>query len=364
MAYDPGDLPLFSSILHPTDFSVASESAFAHALAIALTDTAHLAILHAGGSPQDWHEFPEVRGTLVRWGLLEPGVSPAEVKEKLALSVKKVRTEESDPLAAILDYLDGHPVDLLVMATRGVRGLARWYAPSLAEALTRLAKLPALLVPAGASGFVSDRDGSVSLRRILVPVDHAPGAAPAVGFVEHAAHVLAEVDATLLHVGDEPSPEVALPDEPRCAWDAVRKEGPVVETILDTAREIDVDLIVMVTDGRDGFLDILRGSHTDRVLQHTPVPILSLPAGWSAPLSTGPGQPISRLAEDARARTDRVTRAMFRSVAKAAHPDAGGDGDGALLDRAIRARDAGDLRELASLADEAEQPPPPRPEEG
>lgn len=357
--HDPRDLPLFSSVFHPSDFSDASEAAFAHALAIALVGPSHLTILHAGGDPGEWEDFPAVHATLTRWGLLGPEDSRDAVKEKLAVGVKKVLTHEKDPLAAIVGYLDDHPTDLLVLATRGVRGLARWFVPSMAESLTRLARLPTLLVPKRTRGFVEPETGAVSLRRILVPVDHTPDAEPAVTFVEHTGHVLGAVEATLLHAGAAEAPVVALPENPRCTWDAVQTDGGAVESILDAARDLPADLIVMVTDGRDGFLDILRGTHTERVLQDTPAPILSLPEGWGHPFETGEvSTSISDLASTARARGDRARTALFRSVAMAAHPDRTGD-NGELMKRAIEAREAGDVEELQSLA----RRPPPSPQE-
>jgi nucleotide-binding universal stress UspA family protein len=33
----------------------------------------------------------------------------------------------------------------------------------------------------------------------------------------------------------------------------------------------------MSTDGRNGFLDALRGSHSERVLRRTPCPLLAIP---------------------------------------------------------------------------------------
>ncbi|MFN5184436.1 MAG: universal stress protein [Planctomycetota bacterium] len=35
----------------------------------------------------------------------------------------------------------------------------------------------------------------------------------------------------------------------------------------------------MATDGRDGFLDALRGSHSERVLRHAHCPLLIIPVG-------------------------------------------------------------------------------------
>ena len=64
--------PFIEEVVHPTDLSPASERAFAHALAIALVRRARLIILHVAADDRpDWGEFPAVRGTLERWGLLE-----------------------------------------------------------------------------------------------------------------------------------------------------------------------------------------------------------------------------------------------------------------------------------------------------
>lgn len=75
---EPSDtIPFVNSIFHPSDFSKASELAFAHALAIALIRKTELVILHAGpGQLDDWAQFPPVRKTLERWQVLAPG-SPA-----------------------------------------------------------------------------------------------------------------------------------------------------------------------------------------------------------------------------------------------------------------------------------------------
>jgi nucleotide-binding universal stress UspA family protein len=58
----------------------------------------------------------------------------------------------------------------------------------------------------------------------------------------------------------------------------VTRDGEVVETILALAGECAADLIVMATAGRQGFLDALRGSTTERVLRGGAVPLLAVPA--------------------------------------------------------------------------------------
>ncbi len=85
-------LPL-DNIFHPSDFSAASEIAFAHALKLALAARATLRILHVSANVVDveWADFPGIRRTLERWGVIPPGSSRSAVA-KLGLRPKKIRT--------------------------------------------------------------------------------------------------------------------------------------------------------------------------------------------------------------------------------------------------------------------------------
>jgi nucleotide-binding universal stress UspA family protein len=56
-------------------------------------------------------------------------------------------------------------------------------------------------------------------------------------------------------------------------------QGPVAEAILDHARSLAVDVIVMSTHGRGGVSRWVYGSVADRVLQAAPCPVLLIRAG-------------------------------------------------------------------------------------
>jgi nucleotide-binding universal stress UspA family protein len=66
---------------------------------------------------------------------------------------------------------------------------------------------------------------------------------------------------------------------PGWQWNGIVKSGEVIGAIVQTASDMDTDLIVMSADGRNGFLDALRGSHSERVLRRTPCPLLAIPSG-------------------------------------------------------------------------------------
>jgi nucleotide-binding universal stress UspA family protein len=275
-------LPFVEAVLHPTDFSPASEAAFAHALAIALLRQTKLWILHAGSEDDgpDWHSFPAVRATLARWGLLGADAPRAAVYNDLHVRVAKVATRDSDPVRATLDFLERHEPDLLVLATEGREGLPRWIRPSKAETLARRVGTRTLFVPEGARGFVSLATGTTSLRRILVPVDHAPRADDAIEVATRAATALGDrpVEITLLHVGEAgKAPRLARTAGEAWTFREATRQGDVVDEIAAEAEACGADLVVMATQGRHGVLDALRGSVTERVLRRAPCPLLAVP---------------------------------------------------------------------------------------
>ena len=52
----------------------------------------------------------------------------------------------------------------------------------------------------------------------------------------------------------------------------------VARGIVDHIREDEPDLVVMATKGHDGFLDMFRGSKTERVLRAVSCPLMAVPA--------------------------------------------------------------------------------------
>jgi nucleotide-binding universal stress UspA family protein len=277
------DAPFVRSILHPSDFSEASHAAFAHALAIALYRQASFTVLHVVPRTQAvdvWTDSPPVRQTLERWGLLEPGSPRTAVYDNLSIGVAKINIRSTDPLKAILSNLEERPSDLIVLATEARQGIPRWLKPSVAEGVARRSKTMSLFVPEGARGIVSPKDGTISMRRILVPVDDDPDPAAAVGYATRAAVMSREdvVEIHLLRVGRKPDwPELQLPELQSVTFERIHRDGDVVEQIVGTADEISADLIVMGTSGAKGILGALRGSVTEQVLRQSPCCLLAVP---------------------------------------------------------------------------------------
>jgi nucleotide-binding universal stress UspA family protein len=271
-------VPFVQSIFHPSDFSKASELAFAHALAIALIRKTELVIMHVRrGEREDWSAFPAVRKTLARWQVLEPGSHPREVFQRLGVAAVKVSTR-GNPVRASMQQIHKQNPDLVVLATRGRHGLPLWLKPSVAQAIARRTGTMTLFVPGGCRGIVSI-DGVIQLHRILIPVDREPNAQEAVIRAVRAAEAFGDeaVEIVILHVNGGVLPQFDRPETQACVWKELHRKGDVAPTILDAAR--DADLIVMATEGRHGVVDALRGSVTERVVRGASCPVLAVPAG-------------------------------------------------------------------------------------
>jgi nucleotide-binding universal stress UspA family protein len=265
----------FQTIVHPTDFSNASANAFAHALRIVLAIKGTLHLLHVADSESLHDGFPHIRHALALWNLMEEDETPASVG-KLGIRVSKVGLESETPLSGLLKFLALHPTDLIVMATHGRDGIDHWLHGSIAEEVSRKAKVATLFIPPTARGFVDQDTGKVSLSRVLVPVDNSPPTdvlRNIRAFVQSVGGSNALFE--FMHVG-ETGPQII---EDGAVVPVALQTGDPVSAILATAQQ--ADLVAMPTKGHDGFLDVLRGSTTERVVRHAPCPVLALPVNTS-----------------------------------------------------------------------------------
>lgn len=271
------EVKIAEAVFHPTDFSEASERAFADALAIAVLSGARIDVFHAGPSlAQDWQKFPAVRATLERWGLLPAGSPRSAVFERLGVAVTKAELEGS-PTRACLRAIQESDPDLVVLATEGRNGIARWLRPSVAEAILHRTRASTLFVPVGGRNLVSPEDGEIRVGRILVAVADRPSPDAAIAQAERFALALGTEGVTIevLRVNG-PVPKTPESRAPELEWRGVTASGDVVEQILTAAHSSDV--IVVATEGSHGIWDALRGSTTSRIVQGAVCPVLAVPA--------------------------------------------------------------------------------------
>jgi nucleotide-binding universal stress UspA family protein len=268
-------------VFHPTDFSPASMAAFGHALKLSLSMKSDLTIMHVDPSraDPDFEDFPRVRTTLSRWGILREGASKEELLA-LGLGVRKIRAVAETPVTSMLQLLRRKPADLIVLATYPEDTLGQWLSEPVGESLTRKAHTMSLFVPDHSKGLVSLDTGAVEMQRILIPVDHRPhpqGSVDAACMMADGLEVK-DVRFVVLYVGEKANmPSLRLPQREGWNWKQSATSGVVVDEILDVAGWLQPDLIVMSTEWKHGFLDTLLGSTTERVLRRTTCPLLAVP---------------------------------------------------------------------------------------
>jgi nucleotide-binding universal stress UspA family protein len=265
-------------ILHPTDFSEASEVAFVHALKLALATKGHLHVLHVSSHDERVRRnFPGVRGVLERWGVL-PRESPPEAVGDLGIEVVKVEAVGDDPVLVAHDFLRRHPAEMIVLATHQRDGLGRWRQPSVAEQIARQARQVTLFVPDGTDGFVDTVTGGVRLERILIPIDRIPAPQPAIEAAAALALLEGEAPTTflLVHAGQAELVDVVTREKPGWTWQRSLLTGEPATALVGAIRNFRPDLVVMATAGHHGFMDALRGSTTERVLRAVRCPLLAV----------------------------------------------------------------------------------------
>jgi nucleotide-binding universal stress UspA family protein len=270
---------MIGRIAHPTDFSELSTSAFLHALRLAVAAQCSIDLLHVKSerARQHWESFPHVREALANWGVLEPQDLPADIAAKAGIIVRKAEIDHAKgPAAGIFQYLAEQPANLIVTAPHDHGMLNRWVSGSVSEEIALRTHCPSLFIGERAKPFVDKQTGSIKLSTVLVPIDHTPSPHRV---IEHLTRFFTSFglapDYALLHVGEQAP---VLYDDMGQKIPVTRATGPVAQAILEHADAEQVDLIAMPTAGHDGFLDILRGSTTERVMRQARCPLLAIPA--------------------------------------------------------------------------------------
>lgn len=268
---------MIQAIAHATDFSPASADAFRHAVRLAVEFRARLDLLHVKvlGAANAWTSFPDPAQIVAEWGMLPAGAKLDELTDRTGVHVRTAEIHHKDAISGIVTFLLSHRPDLILVATGGRDGLARWRAPSFSERVAREAHIPTLFFGPEAKPFVDAETGAMSLNRIVMPIAGQPSPRRAINTLK-SLFSPSQYAWNLIHVGDT-SPWIVdkSSGEP---LNVELVQGPVIETILKTADRKQADLMAMPTAGHDGFLDALRGSTTERVLHDSRLPLLALPA--------------------------------------------------------------------------------------
>ncbi|WP_348612467.1 universal stress protein [Halobaculum rarum] len=138
---------MYSTILIPTDGSEGADGAIDHAIDIATTYDAALHTLYVVDT--DIGVDASITGMFdaledVGQNAIDEVVSRAETA---GVDQIEGAIGQGKPHRVILEYIDEHDVDLVVMGTHGRTGLDRYLIGSVTERVVRLSDTPVLTVP-------------------------------------------------------------------------------------------------------------------------------------------------------------------------------------------------------------------------
>lgn len=270
-------------IVCTTDFTPDSERSFYHALALALAKRARLTLLHVGTESREqvpWQRFPSVRETLQRWRLIQSPQPREAVTEMIEVRKKAMRDEE--PVQGILDFIDVHRVDLLVMIAHQIQGWGPLRKTPTALRVLRAAASDLLLLPDDGPDVLDRESGQFHLRHILLPVCGNRDIRGAISSIGALLHKVAGdgLSVTLLETGNgKRRTDHPLPANPGIDWQVVQRPGKPLEIILEEADRIDADLIVMPATRGTRLFDRWNGTRPEQVLSRVRRPLLAVTSG-------------------------------------------------------------------------------------
>lgn len=191
-----------------------------------------------------------------------------------------LRVVVDEPLDAIVEVLRQSHADLIVMGTHGRPGVSRLTFGSATEAVMRVATVPVIVVNPAATV-------TADVEKVLCPVTYTPACRDA---LRHAA-ALAKGPApvVLLRAVDDDQARMEsdelnrlrewLPAEfaDRCQ---IKLVSPAHEAarILETAQEVQAQLIAFGVPAGRGIRDGLLGTTADQVVHGSPCPVLTVSA--------------------------------------------------------------------------------------
>ncbi len=270
-------------ILVPTDFSECASKAVDLAIPMAKRLDAEVLFLHLYPDPVGSLHVPNNAGII--------SLSHAElghIKTDLDLLVRRAESLGVKARAVLVydrgserieDYADSYRVDLIIMGTHGLRGIAEWVGGSNAQYVTRHTDVPVLVV--------KNEVKSSHIRNILFASSFEENVTAPLLFLTELATCF---DATihLLYVNlaiHSIEHELArktmagvvarFPDNKfTINFGETNDEELAINTAAD---KVGADLITLTPHDRDGVLKLFSHSIAENLVNHTSFPVLVLP---------------------------------------------------------------------------------------
>jgi nucleotide-binding universal stress UspA family protein len=294
------------SILLATDFSAPARRAYAYALRLSSVLNARLILLHVIKAPAGFQAGARRSlAPLKTKALLELGRMAHHAEEHGVVARHKLLV--GVPEEAILKVAEERSPELIAMGTQGRTGWDRLKLGSTAETVLQRAPCPVLTVHASMVADVPAGPRRIKLTRILVAMDFSVCSQAALRSAAMWRHRL-KAQMFLVHAFQSPA---AAPPSDRnlpkplrekaerrvqaalgvssaneSIADLIFASGDPVEVILDQAKRLRADLIVLGTHGRRGLQRLVLGSVAESIVRRASCPVLVVKAGVGQRLDT------------------------------------------------------------------------------
>jgi nucleotide-binding universal stress UspA family protein len=291
----------FQKILVPIDFSEFSSNALKYAIGLAEKFHSNLILLHAVVLFEDDVNEEERFQEYEEWVRKREKNIDAHMKKnelkanQKGISVDSVILRSVSAADAILEYLNDHSCDLIIMGTHGRTGLKHIFLGSVAEKIVRLSPIPVLSVHRSVQDF--------KIENIIAPIDFSIYSKNAADYAISIAqnfnaqvnfiHVIEkEIHPSFYAAGVESIFQIDNGLQDRVVQNLrgfleeqvnsdikpgfMVKEGRAHREIVEYAKEEKADLIVISTHGLTGLEYLLLGSTTEKVVRWAICPVLTL----------------------------------------------------------------------------------------
>jgi nucleotide-binding universal stress UspA family protein len=300
---------MFAHLLVPLDGSGLAETTlpYVRALAHAYGNGARVTLLHLieRGAPSSIHGARHLT-TIPEADAYLTAIAERLRAEGITADTHVDTNEGNDTAGRIVDHAAEMRADLVVLCAHGRSGLGRWLFGSIAQKVLAVGVAPVLMVLPTAGS----EPRPPTLKQIVLPLDGTPDAEIALPLAESIAHATGatmhlvlvvptvgslsgamssiarfspKVTAELLDSAESDAVmylntlaghvrAVGIPVEA-----AIAREDPAT-AILDLAKRVHADLIVMASHGRAGMGGAWAGSVSNKVLARSPGPFLLIRA--------------------------------------------------------------------------------------
>lgn len=298
-------------ILVPLDGSALAESVLPAVAALAADFQARVTLFHVieRGAPDTVHGQSHLTEAEAAQAYLE-AVARRPLFQDREVDVHVHRSQAENVAASVVDHAQEFGADLIILATHGPRGLRRFFLGRVALRAVQRGTTPVLLINPTAEG----KPPPFTIRTILIPLDgssaHEPSVPVAMQLAKAcraAVHLVMVVPTAGTLSGHAKAAAALLPLAAREFLDLAHREaaayvhgmagsltaqgiaaksyvsrGDPVGALVEAAKTLNADLVIMATHGKGALDAFWSGSLTPKVMEALDRPLLLVRAAADA----------------------------------------------------------------------------------